>query len=145
MTKLLQAQTKMLTAQAQATSVQTLPPLTPFNGEGSQDESNSFERWIEKFEERAKLANWTKEQRLCQLKARLESTAQEVFQMLPTEEKSDYSKVVEALKKRFKPVDIEELRGIEFHQIMQDQQSVEQLGLELQRLGRRAFPRASGK
>ena len=47
---------------------------------------------------------------------------------------------MEALKKRFKPVDIEELRGIEFHQKMQEQQSVEQLGIELQWLGRRPMP-----
>lgn len=30
--------------------------------------------------------------------------------------------------------------GVEFHQLMQDKQSVEELGVELQKLGRKAFP-----
>jgi hypothetical protein len=53
MTKLLQAQTQMLAAQAQAVAVQTLPPLTLdlYNGEESQNEDNTFDRWMERFEE----------------------------------------------------------------------------------------------
>lgn len=51
MTNLLQAQTQMLAAQAQAVTVQTLPPLARFNGEESRDEDNTFDRWIERFEE----------------------------------------------------------------------------------------------
>ena len=51
----------------------------------------------------------------------------------------------EALRKRFRPVDIEELRGLEFHRNTQvDGESVKLLGLELQRLGRRAFPSTEG-
>ena len=49
MTKLLQAQTQMLAAQAQAVTVQTLPPLTLYGGEESQDEDNTFDRWMERF------------------------------------------------------------------------------------------------
>ena len=45
--------------------------------------------------------------------------------------KASYSETVEALRKWFKPVDIEELCGIEFYQMVQDSQSVEELGLEL--------------
>lgn len=56
-----------------------------------------------------------------------------------------YSEAVEHLKKRFKPVDIEELKGIEFHQKMQGTESIEQLGISLQKLGRKAFPGTSGK
>ena len=80
--------------------------------------------------------------KLCQLKAHLEKTAQQVLEMMATDEKATYNK---AVQQRFKPVDIEELRGLEFHQLMQEQQTVEQLGLELQRLGRKAFPNASSK
>ena len=145
MTKLLQAQTQMLAAQAQAVTVQTLPPLTRYNGEESQNEDNTFDRWIERFEERACLAKWNDEQKLYQLKAHLEKTAQQVFEMMAVDEKSSYAKAVQALKQRFKPVDIEELRGLEFHQLMQEQQTVEQLGIELQRLGRKAFPNANSK
>ena len=65
--------------------------------------------------------------------------------MLPDGDKTSYTAAVEALKKRFQPVDIEELRSLEFHQLMQEQQSVEQLGIELQALARRAFPESSPK
>ena len=125
--------------------MQTLPPLTHYNGEESQDEDNTFDRWIERFEERAHLAKWNEEQKLCQFKAHLEKTAQQVFEMMAADEKATYHKAVQALKQRFKPVDIEELRGLEFHQLMQEQQTVEQLGIELQRLGRKAFPNANSK
>ena len=60
MTKLLQAQTQILAAQAQAVTVQT-PPLTRFNGEESQDEDHPFDRWIKRFEEQAHLAKWNEE------------------------------------------------------------------------------------
>jgi hypothetical protein len=42
-------------------------------------------------------------------------------------------------------VAIEELRGMEFHQLMQDSQSIEQLGIDLQRLARKAFPSIARK
>ncbi len=45
-----------------------------------------------------------------------------------------------SIEKRFKSLDIEELRSLEFHQKMQDQESVEKLGLDLQRLVRKAYP-----
>ena len=42
-------------------------------------------------------------------------------------------------------LDIEELRGLEFHHKTQAGESVEQLGISLQQLGRKAFPSMSGK
>ena len=147
MTKLLQAQTEMISAQAHAVAIQSLPALPHFAGQDvdSTTDEDSFDRWLEQFEERSRIAGWTSEQQLCQLKAHLEKTALQVFRMLTTEERSDYTKAVGALRKRFKPVAIEELRGMEFHQLMQDSQSIEQLGIELQRLARKAFPSISGK
>ena len=65
--------------------------------------------------------------------------------MMAVDEKSSYVKAVQALKQRFKPVDIEELRGLEFHQLMQEQQMVEQLGIELQHLGRKTFSNTNSK
>ena len=55
-------------------------------------------------------------------------------------ERGTYASALKALKKRFKPIDIEELRSLEFHQKMQDQESVEKLGLDWQRLARKAYP-----
>ena len=91
------------------------------------------------------LAGWTDEVKLCQLKLHLEGMALHAFRMLPKEDRSTFKLAAEALRKRFRPVDIEELRGLEFHRNTQvDGESVEQLGLELQRLGRRAFPSTEG-
>ena len=65
--------------------------------------------------------------------------------MLPVSEKSTYKAVVAALEHRFHSLDIEELRGLEFHQLMQNTQSVEEVGIQLQRLARKAFPKSSPK
>ena len=147
MAKLLQAQTEMLSAQVHAVALQSLPALPHFAGQDvdSTTDEDSFDRWLEQLEERGRLAGWTSDQLLCQLKAHLEKTALQVFRMLTSEERNDYVKAIAALRKRFKPVAIEELRGMEFHQLIQESQSIEQLGIELQRLARRAFPTISGK
>ena len=68
--------------------------------------------------------------KLCQLKAHLEKTAQQVLEMMATDEKATYDKAVQALKQRFKPVDIEELQGLEFSST-DTRAIVEQLGIEL--------------
>ena len=65
--------------------------------------------------------------------------------MLPASEKATYKAVVEVLECRFHSLDIEELRGLKFHQLMQDTQSVEDVGIQLQRLARKAFPKSGAK
>ena len=50
-----------------------------------------------------------------------------------------------ALRKRFKPIDIEEVWGIEFNQKIQQDESIHQLGIGLQNLGRKAFPQMNEK
>ena len=57
---------------------------------------------------------------------------------MPEEAKGSYGAMVKALKKRFRPVDVE-LRGMEFHQITQETESVEEMGIKLQVLAREAF------
>ena len=79
------------------------------------------------------------------MKMSLDKTAFQTYKLLPDNVKSSYSATAEALKKRFKPVDREELRGMDFHGLTQTKQSVEQLGLELQKLAKRAFPTITGK
>jgi hypothetical protein len=74
----------------------------------------------------------------------LHGSAYQTCRLLSDEIKAKYSATVDALKSRFKPVDIEELRGAEFHQLIQKDQSVEALGLELQRLAKRACQRKLG-
>ena len=144
-TRLLEAQRQMMEAQVQAMAAQSVPPLRKFCGENINTDEGSIDRWLEQFAERARVAGWSEEQKLFQLKAHLEKTAEHTVRMLPEEEKSSYSSVVVALQKRFRSLDIEELRGLEFHQLMQEKQSVEALGMELQKLGRKAFPTSSMK
>ena len=142
MADLLRAQVQAMT---QAAAAQSLPPLACYNGEGSQTDKEGVERWLEQFVERGQLAGWTDEVKLCLLKLHLEGMALHAFRMFPKEDRSTFELAAEALRKRFRPVDIEELRGLEFHRKTQvDGESVEQLGLELQRLGRRAFPSTEG-
>ena len=144
-TDLLRAQTQAMIAQAQVASLQSLPPLSRYSGEGSQEDDEGIDRWLELFEERAQLAGWTDETKLCQLKLHLEKTAAQAFRMLPVSERQDYKSAAESLRKRFRPIDIEELRGLEFHQKVQGDESVERLGLVLQQLGRKAFPSTDGR
>ena len=78
----------------------------------------------------------------CQLRLHLSKIAKQAFQLLPKESKSDYKQAVAALKSRFRSVEIEELKGLEFHMKVQGNESVEELGMDLQKLGRKAFPAA---
>ena len=63
----------------------------------------------------------------------LDKAAFQTYRLLPDSVKASYSETVE------------ELRGIEFHQMVQDSQSVKELGLELQHVAKRAFPTIVGK
>ena len=142
MAKLLKAQTEAIAAQTQAAAAQHLPPLKPFTGEDVQVGEKTFERWLELFEERAKLAGWEPTQQLHQLKLLLDKTALRAFCTFQPADRENYSRATAALQKRFKLVDIEELRGLEFHHKVQ---SIEELGMELQALGHKAFPSSHGR
>ena len=143
--KLIKTQTDMMAAQTKAMTAQSLPPLVHFTGEGSLVGDESFDHWHEQFEERSLVAGWSEEQKKYRLKMHLDKTAFQAYRMLPEETKGSYSAMVKALRKRFRPVDIEELRGMEFHQITQESESVEEIGIKLQVLAREAFPNMVGK
>ena len=142
---LIKAQTEALAAQTQAAAAQHLPPLKTFTGDGKLTDADSFERWLENFEEQAKIVGWNEPQQLQQLKLLLDKTALRAFRMFPEEDRQDLSRAKEALKNRFKSVEIEELRGLEFHHKMQTTESIEELGLELQSLANKAFPSTPAK
>ena len=143
--QLVKTQTDMVAAQTRAMSAQTLPPMPHFSGEGNQSGEDSFERWLKQFKERAKLVGWSEDHKKYHLKMLLDKNAFQAYCLLPGTVTASYKDTVEALQKRFKPVDIEELRGLEFHQLTQVKQSVEQLGIELQKLAKRGFPKLVGK
>ena len=144
-TRLLKAQADAMAAQAKAVAVQHLPAFACYTGEGSDIVDDGFDRWVERFHERAKFASWSAEDQFFQLKLHLDKTALEVFRMLPNDDLKTVETVITALKKRFKPTGIEELRGLEFHYRTQGNESVEQLGISIQQLGRKAFPSIIGK
>ena len=75
----------------------------------------------------------------------LEGTAFHAHQNLSSDIKKSYSAVVAALRKRFLPIDIEELRSAEFYQLTQTEETVEEMGIKLQKLARIAFPSIVGK
>ena len=58
--KFIQVQTA---AQTKVMAAQSLPPLPHFSGEGNLVGEDSFERWVEHFEERAAVAGWTGEEK----------------------------------------------------------------------------------
>ena len=143
--QLVKSHTDMVAALTRAMSVQTFPRMPHFSGERIQSGEDGFERWSERFEERAKLVGWSEEHKKYQLSILLDKNAYQTYRLLPDSVKAIYKETVESLKKKFEPVDTEELRGLEFHQLTQVNQSVEQLGLELQKLAKRAFPGLVGK
>lgn len=120
--------------------MENAPPLPCFTGENVETEESSFVSWLELFEERATLLSWSGEQKIYQLKTHLSRTALQVYKLLSPTQKASYDQSVAALRDRFKPVDIEELRGLEFHQLTQTDESVEKLGLCLMTLAKKAFP-----
>ena len=139
-TQLLQAQKEMMAAQVEAMATNSILPLKVFSGDDFHTEDGSFDRWLEDFEDRVKAANWNDNQKLFQLKSHLEKTTAHVVRMMSSEGQVKYTSVVSTLKKRFRPLDIEELKGLEFHQLMQDKQSMEELGVALQKLAQKVFP-----
>ena len=57
MAKLLQAQTEIISAQAHAVALQSLPALPHFTVQyvDSTTDEDSFDRWLEQFEERGRM------------------------------------------------------------------------------------------
>ena len=129
LSQLVQTQTAMVAAQTRVMSAQSLPPIPTYSGEGEHTLEDGFERWIEQFEERARLAEWSEDLRRYHLKMGLSKTAFQTYPLLPDDVKASYSATVSVLRSKFKPVDIEELRGMEFHQLVQKSQSVEVIGI----------------
>lgn len=97
----LRAQTDMMAAQTRVMAAQSLPPLPHFSGDGNLVGEDSFERWVENFDERARVAGWTEEERKYRLKmhCQLDKTAFQAYCNLPKETQTSYGSVIEALKK----------------------------------------------
>lgn len=92
-------------------------------------------------EERADFAGWSSAQQLHQLKLLLEKTALKAFWMFPEADRGDYDKAKTALRGCFKSVNY----VVSFHHKVQQEESIEALGMELQTLGNKAFPSIRGR
>ena len=79
MTCLLQAQADAMAAQAKAVVLQSLPPLPCFTGKGPDISDDGFDRWMERFRERAKFDGWSESDQLYHLKLLLDKTALDIF------------------------------------------------------------------
>ena len=64
--------------------------------------NDGFDRWVERFRERAKFAHWSDDDQFYQLKLHLDKTAPDVFRMLPATDLADMETAISA----FKPSDI---------------------------------------
>ena len=81
MTELIKVQMQAMT---KAASVQSLLLVDRFAGEGSQADDGSINRWLERFDERPHLAEWSNVVKLYKLKMHLDKTALRVLRMLAT-------------------------------------------------------------
>lgn len=72
--QLLETQRRMMEDQVQAMAAQTVPPLHKFSGENMNADEGSIYWWVEQFEECGRVAGWSEEQKLFQLKAHLKTT-----------------------------------------------------------------------
>ena len=59
--------------------------------------------------------------------------------MIPVKKRKNYLEVKQHLQECFRPIDIEELKGVEFDMVQRP------LGLKLQKLGHKQFPNISRK
>ena len=92
---------------AKVTRKVTLPSIPRFSGEKVED--GAFERWTKKLLRHAELEKWTEREKLLQLELHLTNRAEQLYEVLPAESKTEFSKAVEALGKRLQPVKSEAL------------------------------------
>ena len=85
----------------------SLPALPQFSGD--KPEGGEYKRWTKRFLRPAELENWTEREKLLQLELRLQGRAEELYEVLPVEDKSSFEKAVEALGRRLRPVKSEAL------------------------------------
>ena len=115
------------------------PQLSRFSGEEGAD-GETFNDWIEQFDSVARLAMWDGHYKLVHPTNWLKGPALSFFRSYPLEQQSDYSRLVEALRKRFMPVHLASVSTQLFHERRQsERESVDEYAQELQQLFRRAY------
>ena len=123
----------------------SLPTLSPFSGDESKDDGESFDRWIRRLERHAELEQWTDREKLVHLELRLKGRAERLFEILPDEVKRNYSSAVEGLRKRLTPVRREALVSAQLMKRKQKMsETVDQYAQDFESLFEHSYGRRSG-
>ena len=123
----------------------SLPTLSPFSGDESKDDGESFDWWIRRLERHAELEQWTDREKLVHLELRLKGRAERLFEILPNEVKRNYSSAVEGLRKRLTPVRREALVSAQLMKRKQKvSETVDQYAQDFESLFERSYGRRSG-
>ena len=125
------------------TATQQLPPISKFSGDEKLDDNTTFPEWLEQFEMVANLAGWGDQAKLVNLTTRLKGSAYAFLRSCTPQQRGNYSAIVQDLKKRFVPVQIEAIQSGLFHERRQKQgESVDEYAQDLRRLYQKAYSQA---
>ena len=117
-----------------------LPPISRFTGEEDCSESGTFSDWLEQFEAVAILAGWNEHTKLVNLTTWLRGTAYSFYHSCVSEQRSNYTLLVEQLRKRFTPVELTAIQSQRFLDRRQStKESVDEFAQELKKLFRKAY------
>ena len=120
-----------------------LPQIPNFYG-GEQRHGETFEVWVDQFESVARIAGWNQDVKLVHLTTALRGTAKSFYRSCSQAQRSDYTRLVDALKKRFTPVKLTALQTQLFHSRRQGAtESVDDFAQELRRLHSKAYSTAT--
>ena len=121
---------------------QQIPPISKFSGDERSGEPQDFVEWIEQFELVASAFNWSEQAKLVNLTTRLKGQAYSFYRACTPDLRAQYTPLVNALKERFTPVNIQAVQSSLFHDRRQGtHESVDGYAQELKRLFYKAYPK----
>ena len=121
---------------------QHLPPLSKFSGGQGDNETETFEEWLEQLEMVAVACQWSEQAKLVNLTTRLKGQAYAFLRTCTPAQKASYTLLVERLRARFTPVNIPSVQTSLFHDRKQRAgESVDEYAQDLQQLFLKAYPR----
>ena len=117
-----------------------MPQILKFTGEHTGD-YEGFQEWREQFELISEACHWTEQAKLVNLTTRLKGQVYSFYRSCTPNQRTSYSSLVEALKKRYTPVRLQAVQSSLFHERKQSpQESVDAFAQDLKRLFCKAYP-----
>jgi len=95
---------------------QQLPQLPNFTGGHLDGDGESIEDWLERLELVAGACNWDDQAKLVNVATRLRGEASRFYRSCTPQQRSSYSVLATALRKRFTPVRIQSVQSSRFHE-----------------------------